>query len=399
MSKSSSPVVSSEDAQTALRVLQHIKLHGLGGLPMETGTQIRILAKDIGAGRYMKPKMRGLTMFGRCYICRRQRDFQISSDSPSLCEPCRTFNAARRSDLAAPTLFSTRTALVTGGRINLGYSVAVALLRGGAETVMVTTRFPEDALRRYSLESDFGVWSSRLKIIQADFTSPRSIQAMLEAVRVISSRRLDILINNAAQTVPIPEKEQALLKGGEGSLVAVDSHSLSVIDKSLITAPARNSWEARYNEFTYGELLDVLAVNAVSPFILMRELIQDMLHDEPTHVINVSSREGMFEKEWNRRSATHVHTNMAKAALNMCTQTMAEEFKTQNIYINAVDPGYLSHQHSINHVGKSGLPERDVPLAWEDGAARVLNPILRTPLITGAFFKDYEERDWVNGWL
>lgn len=124
-----------------------------------------------------------------------------------------------------------------------------------------------------------------------------------------------------------------------------------------------------------------------------------MLHDEPTHVVNVSSREGMFEVQWNRRNAVHVHTNMAKAALNMCTQTLAEEFKSQKVYINSVDPGYLSHQHSITHNGVEAVKEYEIPLTWEDGAARVLNPIIRTPLITGSFFKDYRERDWRNGWM
>lgn len=202
----------------------------------------------------------------------------------------------------------------------MGYSCALALLRGGASSVIVTTRFPEDALRRYTLEADFGSWSPRLNIIQADFTSPSSIQSAIQTVHKLVNGRLDILINNAAQTVPIPEDERQRLIGGEESLVSADHHALSVIDQALITTGVTNSWEAHYNEFSYRELLDVLAINAVCPFILIRECIGLMLHDDPTHVVNVSSLEGMFEKEWGKRNPTHVHTNMAKAALNMCTQ-------------------------------------------------------------------------------
>jgi NAD(P)-dependent dehydrogenase (short-subunit alcohol dehydrogenase family) len=330
---------------------------------------------------------------------RRQREHSITPDAPPLCEECRLFNAARRADVAVPNIFATQVALVTGGRINLGFSVALALLRGGASSVIVTTRFPEDALRRYTLEPDFETWSSHLNILQADFTSPSSIQSAINTIHKLAKGRLDILINNAAQTVPIPETEQQRLIDGEETLVSADHHALSVIDQALITAAVTNSWEARYNEFSYRELLDVLAINAVCPFILIRECIGLMLHDEPTHVVNVSSREGMFEKQWNRRNAAHVHTNMAKAALNMCTQTLAEEFKGQKVYINSVDPGYLSHQHSITHNGTEGVKEPDVPLTWADGAARVLNPIIRTPLITGSFFKDYVDRDWINGWM
>ncbi|KAJ6547590.1 hypothetical protein B0H19DRAFT_1266501 [Mycena capillaripes] len=390
--------MSTEDSDTAIRVLEHIMAHGLGGLPMAQGNRIRILAKDIGAGRYYKPGV-PMKMFSRCYICRRQREHDITPDAPPLCEECRRFNAARRADVAVPHIFAAKVAVVTGARINLGFSVALALLRGGASTVIATTRFPEDALRRYTLEPDFDSWSSRLNIIQADFTSPSSIQSAINTIHKLAKGRLDILINNAAQTVPIPETEQQRLIAGEESLVSSDHHALSVIDQALVTTGNTNSWEARYNEFSYRELLDVLAINAVCPFILIRECIGLMLHDEPTHVVNVSSREGMFEKQWNRRNAAHVHTNMAKAALNMCTQTLAEEFKTQKVFINSVDPGYLSHQHSITHNGTDAVKEYAVPLTWADGAARVLNPLIRTPLITGSFFKDYELRDWAAGWL
>ncbi|KAF7294908.1 Short-chain dehydrogenase/reductase family protein [Mycena indigotica] len=397
------PYISDEDADTTLRVLSHIMAHGLGGIPMQKANRIRILAKDIAAGRYFKPNT-PRKLFSRCYICRRQREYDITPEAPPLCEICTTFNAARRADIAVPDLFHQKSALVTGGRINLGYSVALALLRGGASSVIVTTRFPEDALTRYMLESDYELWCAQLHILQADFTSPSSIQKALEAIHGIckttSSGRLDILINNAALTVPIPEPEYQRLIANEQRLITADHHALAAIDNALVTTPhPGNAWESRYCDFTYQELLDVLAINAVCPFILIRECVRMMLHNTDTHIINVSSREGMFEIEGNRRTAAHVHTNMAKAALNMCTQTLAEEFRGQRVYINSVDPGYLSHQHSVTHNGKNGQEEFDVPLSWQDGAARVLHPIIRKPPITGAFFKDFTERNWTNGWV
>ncbi|KAJ7063338.1 hypothetical protein C8F01DRAFT_1250893 [Mycena amicta] len=374
--------------------------HGLGGIPLQKANRLRILAKDIAAGRYFKPNINGpAKMFSRCYICRRQREYDINPDSPPLCEICRTFNAARRADIAVPNIFEGKSAVVTGGRINLGFSVALALLRGGA-SVIATTRFPEDALTRYTLEADYEAWSPRLHILQADFTSPASIQCAIEGIHKLCNGRLDILINNAALTVPIPDHEYQRLIAKEDKLVAADHHALSIIDNALVTTNhSGNAWESRYCDFTYRELLDVLAINAVCPFILIRECVRLMLHDADTHIVNVSSREGMFEVEANRRTATHVHTNMAKAALNMCTQTLAEEFRGQKVYINSVDPGYLSHQHSLAHNGKDGVKEWDVPLQWPDGAARVLNPIIRKPPITGAFFKDFTQRNWTNGWI
>jgi hypothetical protein len=59
--------MSTEDCDIAIRALEHIMAHGLGGLPMEKANRIRILAKDIAAGRYFKPGV-PMKMFSRCYI-------------------------------------------------------------------------------------------------------------------------------------------------------------------------------------------------------------------------------------------------------------------------------------------------------------------------------------------
>ncbi len=53
-------------------------------------------------------------------------------------------------------------------------------------------------------------------------------------------------------------------------------------------------------------------------------------------IVNVSSMEGKF---YRRKLATHPHTNMAKAALNMMTRTSAADYQKNNIYMTAVDTG------------------------------------------------------------
>ena len=47
-----------------------------------------------------------------------------------------------------------KIALVTGGRIKIGYHIALILLRNEALTI-VTSRFPKDAAIRFSKEPDF----------------------------------------------------------------------------------------------------------------------------------------------------------------------------------------------------------------------------------------------------
>jgi NAD(P)-dependent dehydrogenase (short-subunit alcohol dehydrogenase family) len=84
-----------------------------------------------------------------------------------------------------------------------------------------------------------------------------------------------------------------------------------------------------------------------------------MRHDGPTHVDDVSSGESMFEPHCNKGCSHHVRSNMAKATLNMMTQTLANEFIHQQARSNAVDPGYLSHQHSLPHNWINGMPERE----------------------------------------
>lgn len=95
-----------------------------------------------------------------------------------------------------------RVALVTGGRVKIGLRIALKLLRCGA-TVLVSTRFPIDAVRRFSAEADAPTWSHRLHIVGADFRDLKGLEAMCEALPKLVGR-LDIIINNACQTVRRP---------------------------------------------------------------------------------------------------------------------------------------------------------------------------------------------------
>ena len=79
------------------------------------------------------------------------------------------------------------------------------------------------------------------------------------------------------------------------------------------------------------ELAEVHAVNALAPFILLSKLSPLLFskpREQPAYVINVSSMEGKFERF---KQATHPHTNMAKAALNMLTRTSAPQYAEQNV--------------------------------------------------------------------
>lgn len=96
------------------------------------------------------------------------------------------------------------------------------------------------------------------------------------------------------------------------------------------------------------ELLQVLTVNAVGPFLLTSQL-KSLLTGSPRtrkFVVNVSAMEGQFSRI--SKGHRHPHTNMAKAALNMMTRTSGMEFVMDGIYMTAVDTGWVTDERPFH---------------------------------------------------
>jgi NAD(P)-dependent dehydrogenase (short-subunit alcohol dehydrogenase family) len=137
------------------------------------------------------------------------------------------------------------------------------------------------------------------------------------------------------------------------------------------------------SEIPYEDLITAHSVNTFVPFILVRELLLLMgsttdpssSFSEPKgHIINVSSREGIFESTLTSSSkrGKHVHTNMSKAALNMLTETEAEPaWVNGRVAINTVDPGYMSPAPECEDAYEGVRP-----IDWEDGAGCVCGQLL-----------------------
>ncbi len=133
-----------------------------------------------------------------CYVCKRKYD-RLHHFYDQLCPECADFNFAKRSETAD---LSGRVALLTGGRVKIGYQAGIKLLRAGAQLI-VTTRFPRDSAARYAAEADFGDWRDRLEIFGLDLRHTPSVEAFCETL-VATRPRLDFIINNACQTVRRP---------------------------------------------------------------------------------------------------------------------------------------------------------------------------------------------------
>src|SRR5712671_7052090 len=95
----------------------------------------------------------------KCYVCKKEFS-TIHHFYDRLCTTCADENFAKRTELAD---LSGRVALLTGGRVKIGYQAGIKLLRSGARLI-VTTRFPRDAAARYASEPDFATWGNRLEI-------------------------------------------------------------------------------------------------------------------------------------------------------------------------------------------------------------------------------------------
>jgi len=367
-----------------------------------------------------------------CYICKTPYR-QIHFFYHLLCPKCAEFNYQKRQQR---TNLAGRIALVTGGRIKIGYQMVLRLLRDGAR-VILTTRFPYDCAYRYSLEPDFEQWRERLQIHGLDL---RNIPALETFIRDLlhTESALDIIINNAAQTIKRPlafyqhllnqedEAAQILSEKAQGLILSVRITSKENLaqQKSLLleSQPSYiadyfptnrfdadgqqmdlrpiNSWLLKLDEVNTIELLEVQLVNAIAPFIINSKLKGLLMRSrfERRFIINVSAMEGQFNRD--SKTPYHPHTNMAKAALNMMTRTSASDYAKDNIFMNSVDTGWITNENPYPKKMRIQVTQNFyTPLDAIDGMARIYDPIVQgienpeTP-IYGHFLKDYAPYPW-----
>lgn len=355
----------------------------------------------------------------RCYMC--DAPFRGDPSDPSRrCASCALLESAKRA--RRPDL-SERVAIVTGGRVRIGYAVCLSLLRAGA-TVHATSRFGASALDRFAREHDYPEFASRLAIHSLDLCDLPATERFAERF-VARFGAPDILVNNAARTIDHPpawldtmraidqQRLEALPEGARESILSFDaaptSRQLGEGALSLALDPegqphdarARNAWRAKIGEVPLRELLAVHAVNALAPFILIDRFRDAMTRGQsratPRFVVNVTSPEGRFYRRY--KGPWHPHTNMAKAALDMLTRTCAEELANHSVYVTSVDPGWVSDQHttalreSLVHGG-----DFEAPVSALDAAARVLDPIYSAlegaPPAWGVVFRNYAPCPW-----
>jgi NAD(P)-dependent dehydrogenase (short-subunit alcohol dehydrogenase family) len=197
-----------------------------------------------------------------CYVCKQARD-RVHFFYDQLCVECGDFNYAKRSQTAN---LEGRTALISGARVKIGYQAAILLLRAGAR-VIVTTRFPRDAARRYAAERDYEAWRHRLAIYGLDLRHTPSVEAFARHLGERESR-LDFVLHNACQTVRRPAGFYGHLM--EGELGALETSSVPesarvlLADHEALTAARKKLTNGSAPELPHAELVRAHAAAAVS---------------------------------------------------------------------------------------------------------------------------------------
>ena len=371
-----------------------------------------------------------------CYICKKNYD-KLHHFYDQLCPACAELNYRKRTETAR---LDGRVALLTGGRVKIGYQAGIKLLRAGAHLI-VTTRFPRDSALRYAAEPDFKVWGHRLEIFGLDLRHTPSVEAFTR--HLLETRdRLDFIVNNACQTVRRPpafykhmmEREEGplrdlppearrllgayeglrgyrmlpegaaagALQAAPGALADAEglTHAAALSQLALLPGEAlaqqalfpegrldqdlqqvdlreRNSWRMLMAEVPAVELLEVHLVNAVAPFVLNARL-KPLLLRTPERDKHIVNVSAVEGQFYRKFKTTrHPHTNMAKAALNMMTRTAAADYYNDGIHMNAVDTGWVTDEDPAHIAARKTAEHRfHPPLDIVDGAARIVDPII-----------------------
>ena len=233
-------------------------------------------------------------------------------------------------------------------------------------------------------------------MLEAELQRPALENIVSSGIKVLADTKLNLPAQNKrltsaemSQLVLLPEDLITNEKIFPAGKYDKDGQQLDLRDN--------NSWMYELEDVSLVEMYEILQINLIAPFLLNTKLLPVLQQNKNmAFIINVSAMEGNFYAP--RKHSRHPHTNMAKAALNMMTRTVAEHYKNLGVFMNSVDTGWITNEKpNPQNLGEN---ERKSKMAIDetDGAMRVLDPIIsalqnKEPQY-GKLFKNYREYKW-----
>ena len=210
-------------------------------------------------------------------------------------------------------LLSDKVAVITGGISGLGRASALRYAAEGARVVVADI----NAERGANAAAEMSAGGASIEFIQVDVTSEQSQQALFDDV-VSRYGQVDTVLAAAGVS-------SSGYISGEVSEVEADPEERMFHNRML------EDWEK------------VMAVNVTGVMLTNQMAIRHMLaKGNAGSIVNIASIAG-------RRPLPGASDYcVSKAAVIMLTQTVATEYSTHNIRVNAIGPGFIETPMTAN---------------------------------------------------
>jgi 3-oxoacyl-[acyl-carrier protein] reductase len=185
--------------------------------------------------------------------------------------------------------FTGQVAMVTGGARGIGRAIAEGLARRGAHVVVADIN-ADEARETASVLTSFGIKAMGMKL---DVSNSEEVKKIFGEMRKEFSR-IDILVNNAGIT-----------------------------RDGLVLRMKEEDWDS------------VIAVNLKSVFLCSKEAIKDMSQQRYGRIVSISSVAAFMG------NPGQANYGASKAGIVGLTKTLAKEYASRGITVNAVAPGFI----------------------------------------------------------
>lgn len=232
-------------------------------------------------------------------------------------------------------LLKDRVAIITGGSMGMGRSIALKFAGEGCSIVVADISASEG---QKTVEDIVGKGRDGI-FINCDITDSRQVKEMVDKT-LSRFGKVDVLVNNAGGTLGI--------KGGS------------------IDSATEEDWDK------------VLNLNLKGAFLVCQAVVPHMKEKRYGKIINLSSMGAVHP------SVSVLHYHAAKAGILGLTNNLAFELASHNIYVNAIVPGpimtpfwdSITAGMSDKEAFFSALARKEVPLGRPGTAEDIAGPAL-----------------------